>query len=148
MTTTALAVPEYLLDLRTGEQLEPTPENAAALLARLRHEYKPDIQTAIHACEAVLIECARTMGTKTLDFGHVKAMVYGGSTPDWDLEELAKLRDVGLPEERWNELVTETVSYKVNAAVAKQIAGANSAYAEVIARARRDVETPMRVKVA
>ena len=145
---TELVVPEYLLDLRTGEQLAPTAENAADLIGRLR-EYRREALTALQACEAILIEASRVRGTKTLRYGATTATIYGGPQTDYDLEVLAELRDLGLPEERWNALVKETVSYKVDARVAKQIEGSgNEDYARVIQASRRVSEAPLRVKVA
>ena len=66
--------------------------------------------------------------------------------PDFSIEVL-ELRDLGLPEERYGELVVATVTYKVNASVAKQIAGANPEYAKVIDRARSRPDTTPRVYV-
>jgi hypothetical protein len=147
-TVTELVVPEYLLDLRTGEQLAPTADNAAELIGRLR-EYRREAMTAIQACEAILIEASRIAGTKTLHLEGATATVYGGPQTDYDLETLAKLREHGLPEERWNALVKETVSYKVDGRVIKQLEGSgNPNYAAVIRNARRVSEAPYRVKVA
>ena len=75
-------------------------------------------------------------GTKTLELNGVKATLGPDSEIVWDIEVLNELRGLGLPEERMDALVTAEVTYKVNGSVAKQIAGANNEYADVIERAK------------
>lgn len=131
----------------TGEVLEATPENAALLLKRLR-EFRSALNDAVRACEGVLVEHSAVAGTKTLHLGQVTAKITGGPEVLWDVEELrAGLRDAGLPEDRLGELVRETVEYKVNASVARQIASANPEYARVVEAAKQTVEKPWRVSV-
>jgi hypothetical protein len=43
-----------------------------------------------------------------------------------------KLREAGMPEERISEIVTQTVSYRADAAEAKKAARTNEAYAEAL----------------
>lgn len=90
----------------------------------------------------------RRQGTKTLEIGGVKAELRGGSSVVWDVEVLEELRDLGLSEERMNELVTTEVTYKVNASVAKSISSANEEYAEVIGRAKNTIPKPAYVTVS
>jgi len=52
-----------------------------------------------------------------------------------------------LPQDRYEQLVTEVVTHKVDARVAKQLAGSNPAYAAIIERARRVDPKPWSVKV-
>lgn len=92
-----------------------------------------DIKGAL--TEALAHEFSR-QGTKTIELNGVKAVLGPDSETVWDVEILQELLDEGLPEERMDALVTTEVSYKVNASVAKQIAAANPAYAEVIERAK------------
>lgn len=96
--------------------------------------------------EALVEEAAR-QGTKSLHLATGDVSISGGTVVEWDVEELDKLLDLGLPEERFDELVTQVVSYKVNAAVAKQISGANPDYAEIIQRARTEAPAAHRVSV-
>lgn len=92
--------------------------------------------------EALAAEFSR-QGTKTLELGGVKAVLGPDSEVVWDIEVLGELRSLGLPEERMDALITTEISYKVNASVAKQLAGANPAYADVIERAKSRVpKTP------
>jgi hypothetical protein len=142
--TETLAIPAQLVDVRTGELLPATPENAAELLVAAR-EMRQRILDLQKDCEAVLLDASRRLGTKTLHLGDVTATVTGGSELAWDLEVLNELRAAGLPEQRYDELVVATVTYKVNAAVSKQLSAANPAYAEIIDRARGIVERPWRV---
>lgn len=63
----------------------------------------------------------------------------------WDMDELRQLLAAGLPDDRWQELVTTTVSTKVSATVARQIAKSNERYAAIIERAQ--TRTPKRPSV-
>jgi hypothetical protein len=79
--------------------------------------------------------------------GGWRAEVTMGNRIEWDMEVLERLRDAGLPEERWDALVRPQVEYKVSARVADQIAKANPEYAVIVARARTDVEATPRVSI-
>jgi hypothetical protein len=109
------------------------------LEAKLR-EAKAELTTALAA------EFSR-QGTKTLEMNGVKAELRGGSEVVWDIEVLEELRDLGLPEERMDALITTEVTYRVNASEAKRIAAANVAYSEVVERARRVIPKPAYVAV-
>lgn len=147
MTDLAIpAAPPALLDVRTGELVEATPAKAAELLIVAR-QFRNQILDSVKACEAVLIEESRRQGTKTLHLSTGTAAISGGQELTWDLEALGRLRATGLPEPRWDELVVATVTYKVNAAVAKQLEAANPLYAEIIASARSYTEKPWRVSI-
>ncbi len=146
MSSTALALPAELVDVRTGEILPATPDNAISLLGAAR-ELRGRLMSLVKDCEAVLLEESRRQGTKTLRFEDVTATVTGGSDLEWDMDVLLELRAWGLPESRYDELVVATVTYKVDARVAKQLEGANDDYAAVIRRSRSRVEKPWRVNV-
>jgi len=144
--STELALPEQLVDVRTGELLPATPDNAVRLLEAAR-DMRGRLMSLVKDCEAVLLEESRRQGTKTLHLDGATATVTGGTDLQWDMEVLLELRDAGLPEQRYNELVVATVTYKVDARVAKQLEGANAEYAAVIDRARSRVEKPWRVSL-
>lgn len=146
MTSTELVVPAQLVDIRTGELVEATPAKAAELLVVVR-EMRDRMMGLVRDCEAVLLEESARQGTKTLHFGRATATVTAGQELQWDLSVLPRLLVLGLPDERYNELVKTTISYKVNARVANQLEGANEEYAKVIGEARSYVETPQRVYV-
>lgn len=89
--------------------------------------------TAKRDLEDALAWHSTRAGTKTLRYGTVEAVVKSNNETEWDIERLRdELRAAGLPEERLGELIRETVEYKVNAAVARQVAGANPEYARII----------------
>lgn len=145
-TDLAVIVPDQLLDVRTGEIVPATPSKAVELLYAAR-EMRAKMLGLVKDCEAVLLEESRRQGTKTLHLPEGTAEITGGSAPDWALGTLTELLDLGLPQERYDELVVATTTYKVDARVAKQLEGANPEYAEVIGRARSYVEKPWRVTV-
>ena len=145
-TELALPLPEQLVDVRTGELLPATPENAVDLISAAR-ELRGRLLSLVKDCEAILLEESRRQGTKTLHLPGGTATITGGSDLEWDLETLLELRDLGLPEERYNELVVARVEFKVDARVASQLEAANEAYGDVIRQARSRVERPFRVSV-
>jgi hypothetical protein len=129
-----------LIDIRTGELIgrEDVPKLAEAIVG-LR-ELKQQVNDVLAAMQEAIFEQAKLAGTKTFTVGGgKKARIAGGTEIVWDIEILERLKDEGLPESRWDELVTIEIAYKVSAAVAKQLAGANEVYAEIIAEARTDV---------
>ena len=139
---------EAILDITTGELVDPADApKVAQALSNLREFKDGVVHAAIRACEEALLAEFERQGTKTLRFGKLEARCYGGQETDWDVEALHELLDRGLPHERFGELVKETVSYKVDARVAKQLEAANPDYAEVIRKARSERETPRRVSV-
>jgi hypothetical protein len=141
-----IAVPEMLLDVRSGELVEATPARAAEFIIAAR-EMRNRLLNVVKDCEAVLLDESRRQGTKTLRLAEGVATITGGSEWDWDIDRLTELLVYGLPAERFSELVVETVSYKVDARVAKQLEAANETYAAVIRSARTYVEKPWRVSV-
>ena len=98
---------------------------------------------------AVLVEESRRLGTKTLHLAQGTAIVSGGPASElaWDVGELVRLLALGLPAGRYEELVETIVTYKVNAAAAKQLEAANPEYANVISKARSRVDKSWRVSV-
>lgn len=141
-----LSVPETLVDIRSGEVLPATPDNAVEMLAVVR-ETRSRLMLLVKDCEAVLLRESARRGTKTMHFPDGTATITGGQEVEYDQETLAELLTLGLPEDRWNELVTAKVEYKVNAAVAKQLEASNEEYAHVVRRARTIVPKPWRVSL-
>ncbi len=139
-TGTELAVPEHVLNPLSGE-LVPAAETArvAEALAAMR-QMRRSLLEGVHAAEAILRAESERQGTKTLRYGARKIVVNSKSELVWDVEILNELLDAGLPEDRFNDLVTTLVDYKVDARVARQLEGANPEYAAIIERARRRID--------
>ena len=132
----------------TGQVLDLTrPFEVAGALADLR-DLKRQLDELRTLLEGVLRLEAQKQGTKTLHLGSLDAVVSGGTRREYDAELLVELlRDAGLPEERIADAVVETVSYRVNQLVLKQLAAANANYAAAIELAETTVEAPWRVSV-
>ena len=110
-----------------------------------------DLESQLREAKAALTDALAAefsrRGTKTLELNGMKASLSGGSEVIWDIEVLDELRDLGLPEDRMDALVTTEVTHKVNASVAKAIAAANPNYAEVIERAKNVIPKAVYVTV-
>lgn len=123
------------------------PKQVAEALYIVR-DAKRQLDEARAGLERVLAEEARRLGTKTLHLDGVEAVITGGPTVEYDIEELQKLLDAGLPEERYDKLVKAKVEYVVDKSVIRQLLGSgNAEYLRIIERAARDVEKPYRVSV-
>lgn len=136
-----------LPDPRTGEVLPATPDNAATvrlaaaqIVAAMR-----DLQAA---CDEVLAEECRRQGTKTLHLdGHTVTLTGGTSTVYDPVELMENLRSVNCPEERINALVVETVTYKVNRSVLRQLMAANEDYEMACELASHEEEKSWRATI-
>lgn len=100
-----------------------------------------------HLVEFVMEERRRTGSSATMHVGNATITISAAREIVWDMETLGRLREVGLPESVWDELVTTTITEKVNATVATRIAKANDSYAAIIEAARTDHEKPPSVSV-
>lgn len=133
----------------TGELvlLDDVPAVARALAAVKDLERK--LRDARAVLEEALVDETIRVGTKTL---HVEGraapvVVKTGSDVVWDVERLrSELTEAGLPADRLAALIVETVEYKVNGTVARQLAS-SPAYADIVARCRTDVPRRPYVKV-
>jgi hypothetical protein len=132
----------------SGQQIDlRNPDEVADGLDQVR-DLKRRLDGLRGLLENVLRLRSRELGTKTLHLENVDAVVSGGSRPEWDVELLSeRLRAAGLPEQRLDQLIVATVSYRVDQQVARELRGANPAYAAALAEARRDVPAPWRVTV-
>lgn len=129
----------------TGEMIDVTD---IGKVARVRHELREarqNLDAFNRALDEILVEEAERWGGKTLRVGGLVATVGPDSDLGWDMTVLPELLAAGLPQARYDALVTEVVSYKVSAAVANQIEKANETYGEIIGRAR--IRTPKRPTV-
>lgn len=136
-----------LLNVETGELLEATIDNAAAVLLAARNMEERIRDLKQEATMFVVAEAERR-GTKTLHGEHETLKLSGGPTDEFDatlLEDL--LRSAGCPEDRIRAAIAEEITYKVNRSVLKQLAGANPNYKAAVELARREVEKPYRASV-
>lgn len=139
---TALAVPG------TGEVMD-LANPADATLAWLRlDELEREVRGAKQVVKRFLVQHARDAGGLTMRTATGEVKVNEPVDITWDLSVLKELRAAGLPDSRWHELVTETVSTKVSATVAKQIAKAKPEYADIIGRAETRTPKAETVSVA
>ena len=139
-----------ILNPATGEIADANdPEQVVDILTALR-----ELQTQVYEqrknAEFALAVYAKTLGTKTFEIGDHKIEVSPEQKLDYDsadIEILEQLLELGLPDERWNKLVRQEVVSKVDGRVARQLASANDAYAEVIDKAVPIKQVPLRVLV-
>lgn len=90
-----------------------------------------------------LVSEAVARGTKTIHLDDVTVEIRGGSEIVWDVQELeAGLLSAGAPQSLVDEIISTEITYKVDARRASRAAGANPRYAEVVERARNEVEKP------
>ena len=92
---------------------------------------------------------SKTLGEKTIHVsGGRRLVVKGGSETVVDPEKFAAaLRRAGMPEDRVNEIVVETMTLKVNLVKAKQAASANPKYARALKRYSTERETAISVSI-
>jgi hypothetical protein len=136
-----------LLNPETGELLEPTIDNAAAVILACRN-VKQRANELIDEATLFAVYEAERLGKKTLHGVDETLVVNGGATTEYDEQALMELlRDVGCPEGRIAEAVVETISYKVDRAVLNQLVGANAQYKAAIELAKREKDTPYRVTI-
>lgn len=136
-----------VLDPFTGELVDVSdPQVAAEFLDALRGS-KDAIDRVIRTVTDIITSEFQRQGSKTIAAGRWELELSPSVTYQWDEEELQKLLDAGLPEERYQDLVQTTVSVKVRQNVAKQLESSNDEYAAIIEQARTRVEGAPRVNV-
>ncbi len=144
---TEVAVPQMLVNVDTGEQLPATIENAAAVLNAAR-DMKKRMDDLIYATTLYLVSESTVRGTQTLNVGDVTVTLSGGEGTTYDAQDLMEaLRVAGCPEDRIEQAVVATVSFKINRSVLRQLAAANPDYEAAIELAARTVEMPYRASV-
>lgn len=147
MTEIATIQEQSLLNVETGEVLAASVSNAAVVLEAAR-SMKRRLQLVIDDATAFLLAESQTQGTKTFHTEHGKVELSGGPSVEYDPADLMEaLREAGCPEDRVSAAVEETVSYKVNRSVLRQLAGANPDYKAAAELAERNVEKPWRAAV-
>jgi hypothetical protein len=136
-----------LVDVESGELLPATVPNAARILLSAR-TMKAKLNAVVAETTDWLVEESRRLGSKTLRDGGAEITLSGGDTIDYDPERLARnLRAVGCPEDRIDEAIVATVSYKINRSVLRSIASANPDYREAIRVSEIPAAKPYRASV-
>jgi hypothetical protein len=135
------------LVLHTGEIIPLDDARACASALDQIREAESRLKEMKGAITNALVQSFSGWGGKTMHLDGFSIELKGGTEVIWDIEKLEELRELGLPEARFDQLVTTEITYKVNANVAKQIASVNEQYAEVIAAARVPNPRPQRVDV-
>lgn len=136
-----------VVDPFTGELVDVSdPKVAAEFLDALRGS-KDAIDRIIRGVTEIALAEFERRGTKTINAGRWELKKAEQVSYEWDDEVLQELLDAGLPKERWQELVKETVTTKVSQQTAKELEAANPAYKAIIERARKRVEKPARLEV-
>ena len=138
---------EDILHPLTGELVRSDDLPAVAAAIDALRVYRNQINEAIHAFTAAAVAESRRLGTKTITAGALTLEISADSEVEWDLDVLARLRALGLPDDRYEALVRPTVTYKVDGRVARQLEGASDTYAEVIQRARIRIPKQQYVRI-
>jgi hypothetical protein len=118
----------------TGEIMRiEDPEGVADALTAL-DELIEQMKEAKRVVTEKAIDFSMEQGTRTLtlDDGR-KVVLSSGETTVYDADEMiAALAEAGMPEDRINEIVVPTTTYKVNGSKAKSASSANPAYRAAI----------------
>jgi ribosomal protein L21E len=140
--STALVVPG------SGEVVDLANPDDATRAWLVLDELGRKVNDAKTFVKRALVQHARDSGGLTMRTAAGEVKVGEPVDITWNLSVLRELRAAGLPDNRWHELVTETVSVKVSATVAKQIAKAKPEYADIIGRAETRTPKTETVSVA
>jgi hypothetical protein len=125
------------------------PAAVARALDTVRHA-KRELDDARRVLEAVLQRESERVGSRTLRYRGIEAVVSGGTerVEYPDAQELAeRLREAGLPEERISEVVVEIVDYKVDRSALRSVMASNPRYAQAAETTGRTTQTPLRVAI-
>lgn len=133
----------------SGQLVDLSDEIAVGVALDEVRRMQAHLSHAVRALSEALAERAAVLGTKSIPLsGGRTASIGGGKTKAYDAEAIERgLRDLGMPEDRIREIVTETITYTVKAVEAKRAAGANPRYAEVIEAATTEIERPVSVSI-
>lgn len=133
-------VPDEIANPVNGALVPAGDLKAVGENIELLRRAKGAVDLALRQLTDAVRMAARSEGRRTFHVDGVSIVLGSETEVEWDAEELViGLAKAGCPQPRLNELVSTEVTYKVNAAVAKQIAGANPEYKAVIDRCQRRV---------
>lgn len=148
MSSTDVEVREYeeIVQPLTGVLVRTDDIDAIAVAVADLRAHRARLNDAISQFDAAAVAWSKMLGKKTIAAASHTLTVSADHEIEWDVEALEELRELGLPDARFDALVRMVVTYKVNASVAREIEGASPEYAEVIRRAR--VRVPKRQYVS
>jgi len=129
-----------LVDPQTGELVNAADLQQAGVYLDILRRRKREIDDQIKLVEAIALNEMALLGQGTVRKGRVQLTRQGGKKYEYDLEELAKLQDAGLPEDRYSEVVKPVVDWKVDRNALKQLSAANPEYRQIIENATTEVE--------
>jgi hypothetical protein len=133
----------------SGELISRDDPAACARALKEMSELEIKLRVLKKALAEVVLEESFRIGGKTIHFpGGITAKITAASSFSWDHSILAELVAAGLPAERYEALVTPEISYTINGSIAKEIAGANPVYAEILERARTRIPKTPSVSVS
>lgn len=147
MTTLARVEGHELVVPGTGEVVDLRSAKACAQAMYSLRALEEQIREAKYALTQAVVAEAERLGSKTLELGDLVVEVTGGEETHLDVEVLMELRQAGLPEERWQELVRPVVELRPSLREAKRIASINPRYREIIERATRVVAKPYYLRI-
>ncbi len=148
MVTTELDQYTGLLDVTTGEVLPATVGNAAKVINAAR-AMKQNVNAIVQEATAYLVRESEHIGTKTLHDDKETVTITGGPFVDYPPTDLIDaLRAAGCPENRIDQAVKTVITYKVDRAVLRQLAGANPDYKAAIDSVATEVDRAYSASVA
>jgi hypothetical protein len=107
---------------------------------QMLRQRKRDLDGFIEAFTGLAVQESRRQGTRTLRGGDYELSLSSDHEIEWDIGALNEgLATAGCPEERIYELITATVTYKVNRKVANQLSASNEQYRAAIEAAQTRV---------
>lgn len=132
-----------------GEVVSLDQPREVALAIDAIRDLEYELRAAKQELTRALVYASQQEGSKTLRYEGVEVVVKGGKAKHYDAASLyTDLLDAGMSTERAGEIVVHTVTQKVDAAQAKRAAGANEAYAAVIAKHTTEIDVPHTVSIS
>lgn len=128
---------ERSLEQRLGE-IDLNDHVACALLLDDIRQLESQLGSAKQALTRALVDKARVDGVTAFELpGRMRAEIRAGTRTSYSPEVLEQgLRKAGMSDERIGEIITQTVSYSVDARELKKAAGVNPAYAKAMEAAK------------
>lgn len=140
--------PKEILNPVTGALIAVNDLEAVGTNILMLRNVKAELERVVAELSAAAAEESKRQGTRTLTAGPVRLVVSADTEIAWDIAALReRLTDAGCPPERLGKLIKVTVEEKVDAAVARQLAGANPHYAAIVEACQSRVPKRSYVKV-